>query len=157
MRRQRSAGICESLTRAVVDELVGGSHGSQRVSTRADFLIHRIVVERVRIYIRHRFGHLEIFVSQCAHVVELVVEERHSTFDRRRACGNRRESHSLLRLVALGREPVVGERDSSLYGVFQGGVPFPHLGHRFDPCGHKILRKTRGSSGKSRTVGCGSW
>jgi hypothetical protein len=47
------------------------------------------------------------FVRQCAHFVE----ERLSVLVRRRACGNRRESDNLLGLVAIGRKPVLGERD----------------------------------------------
>jgi hypothetical protein len=40
------------------------------------------------------------FLDQCAYIVELVREERHSVLVRWRACGNRRESDNLLGLVA---------------------------------------------------------
>jgi hypothetical protein len=58
----------------------------------------------------HGLCHLETFVGQCAHIVDLVREERHSVPVRRRACGNR-ESDNLLGWVAIGRNPVLGERD----------------------------------------------
>ena len=97
------------LAGAVVDKLVGGSHGSQRMRAGADFLIERVGVEGVGCYVGHGHGHLKIFVAQFTHVVELVGEERKSILVGSSVYGDRSESESLLCLSAISCEPVFGE------------------------------------------------
>jgi len=144
------------LAGAVVDKLVGGSHGGQRMRAGVDFLIKRVGVEGAGCYVGHGLGHLKIFVAQLTHVVELVGEERKNILVGSGVYGDRGESESLLCLRAISCEPVFGEGVAALDGVFQSGMPFPYLGHGFDARGDKILGEAGSGNGGSRSVCSGT-
>src|SRR5260370_40609231 len=110
----RIGGTMGLLAGAVVDKLVGGSHGSQRMRAGADFLIERVGVERVGRDVGHGLGHLKIFVAQFSHVVELVGEERKSILVRSGVYGDRGKPDSRQSLSAVGCEPVFAEGIAAL-------------------------------------------
>jgi hypothetical protein len=142
----------ELLAGAVVDKLIGGSHGSQRMPTSTDFLIKRVGVKRARCDVGPGFGHLKIFVAQIAHVVEFFGEERKNILVRSCVSCERSESESLLCLSAVCCEPLFCEGEAAIDGVFQSRVPFPQLCYCFDARGDKVLREPRNGSGRCRGV-----
>src|SRR5260370_26203627 len=97
----RIGGTMGLLAGAVVDKLVGGSHGSQRMRAGTDFLIERVCLEGVGCDVGHGLGHLKIFVGQFNHVVELVGEERESILVRSGVYSHRGEPESRQCLSAV--------------------------------------------------------